>query len=624
MLSTKRHSTAHLLAQAVQRFIDPWAQLGTGPSTQDWFYYDIKLSDGIEFGEKNLKGLTKNLKMIAKEQQTYVRYDCPISHGYEINSLTNQHFKNELLDKFEEKWETDVSYYLNVVPLAVLDNMKNSSAEYIAMYRSVSDFFVQNKTISDNQAVVFLDLCAWPHILNTTKEDLDAGGMKLNKIAGSYRQADEKNPVMTRVYWLVFDDKESLQAYETMMEEAKKRDHRVLWKQLDLFRFSDRVGAWLPMFLPNGEIIKYELETYMRLEKIKLWYSFVTIPHIAKRELYETSGHMGKYDAMMPTMTDKEGHEYVMKAMNCPHHFELYNSTPHSYRDLPLRYAENTTCYRNEKTWELAWLTRVKCLTQDDTHHFVRHNQIAQEVEMVLGLMENTYKTFWFDDFKVEISIRDPKNLDGYFGDDALRAKAEWTLIELVQKWWVDYSIEEWEAAFYGPKIDIRVKDSIWRDRQLTTVQLDFIQPENFDMTYTNEKWEPERPAVLHVAILWSSHRFMWVMIEHFAWAFPVRLAPTQAIILPVADVFYDYAHSVSNQFKDAGIRQKIDLSWDSLSKMVRNAEKAKIPYILIVWEKEVADQSVSIREFRSKKQYDLKRDEFVSQIVTEYKERSL
>ncbi len=251
------------------------------------------------------------------------------------------------------------------------------------------------------------------------------------------------------------------------------------------------------------------LEDWMRQEKTRLGYSFVTIPHIAKKALYETSGHMGKYDAMMPVMTDAEGNEFVLKAMNCPHHFEMYNAVPHSYRELPFRYAENTTCYRNEKTGELSGLTRVKALTQDDTHHFVRHSQIASEVEMILGLMEKVYKTFGFNDFKVEISVRDSQNKDKYFGDDEVWSKAESTLIEMVQKWGVQYSVEEGEAAFYGPKIDIKVKDAIGRDWQLTTVQLDFIQPENFDMTYTNEQGEDERPAVLHVAILGSSHRFL-------------------------------------------------------------------------------------------------------------------
>lgn len=313
-----------------------------------------------------------------------------------------------------------------------------------------------------------------------------------------------------------------------------------------------------------------------------------------------------------------------MKAMNCPHHFELYNATPHSYRDLPLRYAENTTCYRNEKTWELSGLTRVKCLTQDDTHHFVRHDQIGDEVKMILWLMERTYNTFSFKDFKVEISVRDSANKDQYFWDDTLWDKAESKLIELVKERWADYSVEEWEAAFYGPKIDIRVKDAIWRDRQLTTVQLDFIQPENFDMTYTNENGEDERPAVLHVAILWSSHRFMGVLIEHFAWVFPVRLSPTQVQVIPVAEVFNEYASEVQNTLKESWIRVLTDDSDDSLNKKIRNAEKRKIPYILVVWEKEMNDKTVNVRNYKTKQQEEIAVESFVEKITTEYKTRAL
>lgn len=625
-LSTIRHSYAHLLAQAVQRTIDPDAQLWTWPSIDTWFYYDILLSKDIHIWEKDCKQLTKTLRQISKEPQKFIQYNCSLSHGYEINSLTNQHFKNELLDKHKARFWSNhwCSFFLNVVPRAVLDNMRNANSVYKTMYIEVTNFFIKAWVIDDQEAIVFIDYCSWPHILDTTKEELDPSGVKIHKLAWAYRQANENNPMMTRIYGLAFENKEALKAHETMIEEAKKRDHRVLWKQLELFTFSERVWAGLPLFLPNGEIIKYELESYIREEKTKLWYSFVASPHIAKRNLYETSWHLGKYDAMMPIMTDKEQNEFVMKSMNCPHHFEMYNATPHSYRDLPLRYAENGTCYRNEKTGELSWLTRVKCLTQDDTHHFVRHSQIEEEVKMILWLMECTFKKFGFEEYKVEISVRDPNTPEKYFGDDVVRTKAEQTLISLVQEWWFSYTVEEGEAAFYGPKIDIRIKDSLWRDWQLTTVQLDFIQPENFDMKYTNEEGNSERPAVLHVAILGSSHRFMGVMIEHFAWAFPVWLAPTQAIILPVAEAFIDYAKSVWEKLSSAWLRIKVDDSHDSLNKMVRNAEKAKIPYIVIVGEQEMTDHSVSIREFRSKKQYRLWWDAFIQQIVDEYKERKL
>ena len=370
--------------------------------------------------------------------------------------------------------------------------------------------------------------------------------------------------------------------------------------------------------------MKFELENYMREEKIKLGYSFVSIPHIAKKELYEKSGHMWKYDAMMPIMTDKEWNEFVLKSMNCPHHFELYNSQPHSYKELPFRFAENTTCYRNEKTWELCGLTRVKALTQDDTHHFVTHDQIAWEIEMILNLMQRVYTTFGFSDFQVDVSIRDPKAPEKYFWDDTIWNKAEATLIEMVKKWGAKYSIQEGEAAFYWPKIDIHLKDAIWRNWQLTTVQLDFIQPENFDMSYTGEDGKPHRPAVLHVTILWSSHRFMWVLIEHFAWVFPLWIAPRQVIIIPVSNHFDTYARNVQKQFEEIAIRVSWDYSSDGLNKKIRNAEKMHINYILVVWETEEKNNSVSVRNYKTKEQNEEKTESFIERIIEEIKNKDL
>jgi threonyl-tRNA synthetase len=338
--------------------------------------------------------------------------------------------------------------------------------------------------------------------------------------------------------------------------------------------------------------------------------------------LYEKSWHMWKYDAMMPVMTDKEWDEYVLKAMNCPHHFELYKTQQFSYKELPIRFAENTMVYRNEKSWELQWLTRVKALTQDDTHHFVRHDQIESEIKMILGLMENVYKVFWFNSFKVEISIRDLSNKQNYFGWDEVREKAESVLIETVKNRWVDYSIEEWEAAFYGPKIDIRFNDSIGRSRQLTTVQLDFNQPENFDLYYMATNGQKERPAVLHVTILWSLERFMWVMIEHYAGMFPLWLAPQQLSIVPVAEFANEYAEELRSQAVAQWLRAKVDNSTDSFSKKIRNAELDKVPYILIVWEKEVTDKTVSVRVNKTKEQFTMNAEQFIAEKVTEYKNR--
>ncbi len=399
----------------------------------------------------------------------------------------------------------------------------------------IKDLEKDGQNISFYTSGEFTDLCVGGHVSDA--DEIPKDSWKLERIAGAYWRGDEKNKMLTRIYGLAFESKEKLDEYLHMKEEAEKRDHKKLGKEMKLFTISELVGKGLPMYLPKGNIIRTELENFIRSEKEKLGYSFVTIPHIARKELYIRSGHLGKYDAMMPIMKDDNGEEFVLKAMNCPHHFEIYNAEPHSYRDLPLRIAENTTVYRNEKSGELSGLLRVKGLCQDDTHHIIRGDQIESEIEMILGLMQKVYKIFGFNDYKVEVSIRDPKNKEKYFGADDVWQKAEQILIEQVKKWSVAYSIEEGEAAFYGPKIDIKVKDSIGREWQLTTIQLDFNQPENFDMDYTGEDGKKHRVVVLHVAIFGSFERFMGILIEHYAGNFPLWLSPMQVKVIPVRNL---------------------------------------------------------------------------------------
>lgn len=379
------------------------------------------------------------------------------------------------------------------------------------------------------------------------------------------------------------------------MDELGDNDHRRIGQELDLFVISDLVGKGLPMLLPKGAIIRSELEKFMVEEKEALGYQFVYIPHIAKKELYIKSGHMGRYDAMMPTMTDENGEEFVMKAMNCPHHFEIYNSSPKSYRDLPLRIAENTTVYRNEKSGELSGLLRVKNLTQDDTHHFIKPDQIEREIDMIFGLFNKTYKIFGFKDYKVDISVRDLKDKEKYFGSDEVWEKAEGILIDSAKKWGVEYTVEEGEAAFYGPKIDIRAKDSLGREWQLTTIQLDFNQPENFDMNYIGEDGKPHQVVVIHVAILGSFERFMGVIIEHYKGAFPLWLSPVQVKVLPIGEAHFEYAKNVFEKLKAENIRTELDDSNESLGKKIRNAKTKKVPYILVIGDKEMSDNKVTV-----------------------------
>ena len=581
-----RHSLAHVLAQAIERLY-PGTQLSIGPPIDTGCYYDFLFQKPIT--DADFEKIEEEMRAIIKEGQAFAVDALSTDDAIAFWKKKNQKFKVELVEDLATKGETEVTNYRNV------DEKGNET---------------------------FVDLCRGGHVVNL--REIPKDGFKIMSLAGAYWRGDASRDQLTRIYVAAFPTKKELDEYLVLLEEAKKRDHRKLGAELDLFAFAETVGPGLPMMLPNGEIVKMELERYMREEKERLGYSFVWIPHIAKKELYEKSGHMGKYDAMMPVMEDDEGCEFVLKAMNCPHHFELYNARPHSYKELPLRFAENTTCYRNEKSGELSGLTRVKALTQDDTHHFVMHDQIGQEIEMILGLMERTYNTFGFSNFTVDISVRDPENKDKYFGDDAVWTRAEQTLIDAVKKWGADYKVEEGEAAFYGPKIDIRVKDAIGRDWQLTTVQLDFVQPENFDMTYTGEDGKDHRPAVLHVAILGSSHRFMGVAIEHFAGLFPLWLAPVQIAVLPVAEAHVEYAYEVEKSLRESGMRVIYMDPSESLGKRIREGEKGKVPFLLVIGDKEVEGRSVAARSTVTKEQIEVSLDDFIQKTSDDIQERRL
>ncbi len=573
-----RHTLSHLLAQSAEK-IYPDALLTLGPAVDNGFYYDIDFGD-TKVSNDDLKKLEKIMK---KNLSSWKEF----THKEISESEAKKYFKG------------------NVYKLELVDEIA-SRGEKITLYTCGG----------------FTDLCRGGHIENPAKE-IKADSFKLDRVAGAYWRGDEKNKMLTRIYGLAFENKEKLDGYLTQREEAKKRDHKKLGKELELFTISELVGKGLPMYLPKGNIIKTELENLIRKEKENLNYSFVTIPHIAKKELYIKSGHMGKYDAMMPVMKDENGEEFVMKAMNCPHHFEIYNALPRSYRDLPLRIAENTTVYRNEKSGELSGLFRVKNLTQDDTHHFIREDQIESEIEMIFGLMKKVYKIFNFTDYKVEISVRDPLNKEKYFGSDEVWEKAEKILIESTEKTGLKYSVEEGEAAFYGPKIDIKIKDSIGRDWQLTTIQLDFNQPENFDMNYTGKDGKKHRVVVIHVAIFGSFERFIGILIEHFAGAFPLWLSPVQVVITPISEHQQEYADDVYKKLKEEGIRVEIDDSNESLGKKIRLAKMQKVPYIIVIGNKEKEEKTVTV-EGRTEKLESITLEKFVEKIKREIEEKAL
>ncbi len=406
------------------------------------------------------------------------------------------------------------------------------------------------------------------------------------------------------------------------MSELESNDHRKIGQELGLFVISDLVGKGLPMLLPKGAALRSELEKFIMEEKKALGYQFVYTPHIAKKETYIKSGHLGRYDAMMPSMTDENGEEFVLKAMNCPHHFEIYNASPKSYRDLPLRIAENGTVYRNEKSGELSGLLRVKNLTIDDTHHFIRQEQVEPEIEMLFNLIDKIYKIFGFKEYKVGISVRDPENKEKYFGDDNVWKKAEKILIDSVKKWGISYTIDKGEAAFYGPKIDIRAKDSLGREWQLTTIQLDFNQPENFDLNYVGEDGKPHKVVVIHVAIFGSFERFMGVIIEHYAGAFPLWLAPVQVKILPIGEAHFLYATEIMDKLKATNIRVEYDNSDETLGKKIRNVKTEKVPYALVIGDKEVESKNVTV-ESRDKGQMgEMGIEELVEKLKFEIKEK--
>lgn len=590
-LSNIRHTLAHLLAQASTLHYKE-AQLTLGPSIDNGFYYDI------DFGSDKISD--EDLVKIEKTMKKNLPLWKEFSHKEVSPDEAKEYYKD------------------NTYKLELIDEIV-SRGEKITLY-----------TCGD-----FTDLCRGGHTENPSKE-IPLDSFKLDRVAGAYWKGDEKNKMLTRIYGLAFNTKEELDAYIEQQEEAKKRDHRKLGKELKLFVISELVGKGLPMLLPKGNIIKTELENLILMKKKSLGYSFVTIPHIAKKELYIKSGHMGKYDAMMPIMKDEFGDELVMKAMNCPHHFEIYNSEPHTYKDLPLRIAENTTVYRNEKSGELSGLLRVKNITQDDTHHFITESQIESEIEIIFGLMRDVYKIFGFNKYKVEISVRDKNNKKGYFGKDEMWEKAENILKKSVEKWGVNFEIKEGEAAFYGPKIDIKVNDSIGREWQLTTVQLDFNQPENFEMDYIGDDSKKHRVVVLHVAILGSFERFMGVIIEHFAGAFPVWLSPVQVIVLPISEHQKEYADEIFKLLKDNNIRAELDDSNESLGKKIRNAKIQKTPYLIVIGDKEKEAKTItvegrkparnasSIANAGGEKLENIKIEEFLVKIKKEISEKTL
>ncbi|MCQ2131011.1 MAG: threonine--tRNA ligase [Bacteroidales bacterium] len=544
------HSSSHLLAEALESLY-PGVKFGIGPAIENGFYYDVDFG-GQPFSESDLPKVEKKMIELARTKEAFQRIDVS---------------KDEALKYFTEKGD---------------------------QYKCELISELQDGTITYYQNGQFTDLCRGPHIPNT--EVIKA--VKLTAIAGAYWRGDEKRNQLTRIYGISFPKKSLLDEYIVVMEEAKKRDHRKLGKEMELFTFSSRVGMGLPLWLPRGAQLRNTLETFLRKKQAEAGYLPVVTPHIGSKDLYVTSGHYAKYgkDSFQPIHTPQEGEEYLLKPMNCPHHCEIFRSSPRSYKDLPLRFAEFGTVYRYEQSGELHGLTRVRSFTQDDAHLFCRPDQVQEEFEKVIDIILYVFKTLNFDNYLAQVSLRDPNNPSKYIGSDENWAKAEQGIIDAAANKGLKTVVEYGEAAFYGPKLDFMVKDAIGRKWQLGTIQVDYNLPERFQLEYTDSDGSKKRPVMIHRAPFGSLERFTAVLLEHTGGHLPLWLAPDQVKVLPVSEKYADYAKKVCDLLNNSEIRASIDGRNETLGKRIREISQLRVPLLVIVGEKEVEEQTVSVR----------------------------
>ncbi len=546
------HTSAHLLAEALQELY-PGIQFGIGPAIESGFYYDVMPAEGVVIKESDLPAIEKKMAELVTRKENVVRNEISKADALKMFADKGETFKCELINDLEDG------------------------------------------TITTYTQGNFTDLCRGPHLVNTA----DIKAIKLLSIAGAYWRGDEKRPQMTRIYGITFPKKKMLDEYLVLMEEAKKRDHRKIGKELELFAFSDAVGKGLPLWLPKGTALRLRLEEFLKRIQKRFGYQQVMTPHIGQKELWVTSGHYAKYgkDSFQPIHTPEEGEEYLLKPMNCPHHCEIYKVTPHSYKDLPLRYAEFGTVYRYEQSGELHGLTRVRSFTQDDAHIFCRPDQLKEEFMKVMDIIFIIFKALNFENFEAQISLRDPNNKEKYIGSDEVWDKAESAIIEACEYKGLKAKVELGEAAFYGPKLDFMVKDAIGRRWQLGTIQVDYNLPERFNLEYTGADNLKHRPVMIHRAPFGSMERFVAVLIEHTGGKFPLWLTPDQAVILPISEKFNDYAQQVANELSQYDIRAIVDDRNEKIGRKIRDNELKRIPYLLIVGENEMNNNIVSVRK---------------------------
>lgn len=544
------HSSAHLMAEALEALY-PGVKFGVGPAVETGFYYDVDLG-GRQISDSDLKTIEDKMKELAKSKETF-----------ECRKVS----KAEALDYFKKKGD---------------------------QYKCELIGDLEDGTITFYTNGGFTDLCRGPHVKHV--DDIKA--VKLTAIAGAYWKGDQSRNQLTRIYGVSFPKKSMLDEYLQMMEEAKKRDHRKLGKEMELFTFSNRVGLGLPLWLPRGAVMRNVLENFLRKKQAELGYLPVVTPHIGSKDLYVTSGHYAKYgkDSFQPIHTPQEGEEYMLKPMNCPHHCEIFRSSPRSYKDLPLRFAEFGTVYRYEQSGELHGLTRVRGFTQDDAHLFCRPDQLQEEFEKVIDLILYVFKTLKMTDYMAQVSLRDPNNKEKYIGSDENWEKAENAIIVAAEKKGLKTVVEKGEAAFYGPKLDFMVKDAIGRRWQLGTIQVDYNLPERFELEYIDSDGSRKRPVMIHRAPFGSIERFTAVVLEHTAGHLPVWLSPDQVKILPVSEKYADYAEKVCELLKNSEIRASVDARNETLGKRIRDIALFRVPLLAIVGEKEVDANAVSVR----------------------------
>ena len=568
------HSSSHLMAEALESLY-PGIKFGIGPAIENGFYYDVDFG-GRQITEADLRTIEAKMMELARSKESFTRREVSKDEALKTFSEKGDEYKCELIGELEDG---TITFYTN-----------------------------------GN----FTDLCRGPHLRDTSV----IKAVKLTSIAGAYWRGDEKRQMLTRIYGITFPKKSMLDEYLVLMEEAKKRDHRKLGKEMELFAFSSRVGQGLPLWLPKGTELRERLENFLRKIQKSYGYQQVITPHIGNKDLYVTSGHYAKYgkDSFQPIHTPQEGEEFLLKPMNCPHHCEIYRTKPRSYKVLPLRFAEFGTVYRYEQSGELHGLTRVRGFTQDDAHLFCRPDQLKEEFCKVIDIILYVFKTLDFNEYVAQISLRDPDNREKYIGSDENWAKAEQAIIDAAAEKGLNTVVEYGEAAFYGPKLDFMVKDAIGRKWQLGTIQVDYNLPERFELEYTGSDGQKHRPVMIHRAPFGSLERFVAVLLEHTGGKLPLWLTPDQAVILPVSEKFTDYAKKVCDLLNNSDIRASIDDRNETIGKRIRESELRRIPFLLIVGEKEMTEGTVSVRRQGGKDEGSMKAEDFAAMVTDEVK----